>query len=283
MMPNTITLLGYACGLAAGDEGCAEGPVELQSDFKTLSLLYPSLEGSDKYHIIAELCQRLAERVKQSVQHQQPFIIFAGDHSCGIGTWSGAKSAIQEEIGLIWIDAHLDAHTTETTLSGNIHGMPVASLLGYGDSLLTSVLDAKPKIKPENMCFIGVRSFEESEYELVKRLGIKVFFMDEVRARGLDAVFKEAKSIMTKNTQHYGISIDLDGIDPLEAPGVGTPEKNGLSAQALCDALRKYCYGDPALLGIEIAEFNPHHDVAGKTRHVIQNLVKSVYAFGEKI
>ncbi len=282
MKHENITLLGYACGLAAGDPGCADGPVELQSEFKTLPLLYPDINGNDKYKIIAELSQRLAERVEQSVYDKKPFIVFAGDHSCAIGTWSGASVALEKDIGLIWVDAHLDAHTTETSPSGNIHGMPVASLLGHGNHLLSSVLDARPKIKPENICFIGVRSFEVGEHELVTRLGVKVFYIDEVKQRGLDVVFKEAKNSVTRNTPYYGVSIDLDGIDPSEAPGVGTPEKNGLSSQELCDALRKYCHRDPKLLGVEITEFNPHHDINGKTRDVIRNLVKSIYTIEEK-
>ena len=282
MRPDNITLLGYACGLAAGDAGCADGPVELQSEFKTISLLYPDMSSKDKYKIIAELSQRLAEHVQQSVYDKKPFIVFAGDHSCAIGTWSGVSAALEKDIGLIWVDAHLDAHTTETSPSGNIHGMPVASLLGHGNQLLSSILEARPKIKPENMCFIGIRSFEEGEHDLINRLGIKVFYIEEVKSRGLDAVFKDAKTIVTRNTPYYGLSIDLDGIDPSETPGVGTPEKNGLSSQELCDALKKYCHRDPKLIGVEITEFNPHHDVEGKTRHVIRNLVKSIYTIGEK-
>lgn len=273
-----LTLIGYGCGLAAGDPGCADGPVKLQSEFNSLELLSPQPNHQDKYNVIAELSIRLAKRVEQSVLEKKPFIVFAGDHSCAIGTWSGAAHALLDhDIGLIWIDAHLDAHTPETSPSGNIHGMPVAHLMGYGNRSLTSILNSSPKIKPENICFIGIRSFEEGEQKLIEKLKIKVFYMKEVEERSLDIIFKEAKEHITKNTSYYGLSIDLDGIDPTETPGTGTPEPNGIHAQELCEALKRYCQGDAKLLGAEITEFNPHRDVEGKTRKVIHQLVNAIF------
>jgi len=277
---NNIDLIGYACGLAAENTGCADGPVTLQKDFKSIELLTPDLTLKNKFQVIAELSLRLAQRIEKSILQKQKksFIVFAGDHSCAIGTWSGIAQALQKPFGLIWIDAHLDSHTPETSPSGNIHGMPVASLLGYGNNLLTSILNNQPKIKPENLCFIGIRSFEAGEEELIKKLKIKTYYMQEVENRGLDAVFKEAKQIMTKNnTQPYGLSIDLDGIDPVDAPGVGTPEANGIKADDLCAALKKYCHNDAGLLGTEITEFNPHEDINHKTQDVIRRLVDAIY------
>ncbi|HEV2613757.1 MAG TPA: arginase [Gammaproteobacteria bacterium] len=279
---KNVDLIGYACGLAAGNPGCAEGPVQLQTVFDHLELLYPALTESpqDNYHLIAELSLRLAQRIEKTLQHKKQFIVFAGDHSCAIGTWSGVAHALREEkkdFGLIWIDAHLDSHTPETSPSGNIHGMPVASLLGHGNKLLTSILNNHPKIKPENICFIGIRSFERGEEDLIKKLNIKTYYMQEVDERGLDAVFKEAKARITKDTEYYGVSIDLDGIDPEDTPGVGTAEPNGIKADDLCKALREYCQHDPKLLGAEITEFNPHLDINHKTQAVIRRLVAAIY------
>lgn len=276
---KNIDLIGYACGLAAGNTGCADGPIQLQKEFNQLELLYPESAEliQNKYHLIEGLSIKLAKRIERSVLEKKSFIVFAGDHSCAIGTWSGVAHALQKDFGLIWIDAHLDSHTPETSLSGNIHGMPVAHLLGYGNKSLRSILNNHPKLKPENLCFIGIRSFEQSEEDFIKKLNIKVYYMQEVESRGLDAVFNEAKNRITKNTKHYGVSIDLDGLDPEDAPGVGSPESNGIKADDLCSALKKYCYGDANLLGTEITEFNPHLDIDGKTQKIIRRLVDAIY------
>lgn len=284
MKLNNIDLIGYACGLAAENPGCADGPVTLQDEYKSIELLTPDLTLKNKFQVISEISLRLAKRIEKSVTHKKSFIVFAGDHSCAIGTWSGVANALTKDeknkkaFGLIWIDAHLDSHTPETSPSGNIHGMPVASLLGYGDKSLISILNSAPKIKPENLCFIGIRSFEIGEEALIKKLNIKVYYMQEVENRGLDAILKEAKEIVTKkNTQPYGLSIDLDGIDPEDTPGVGTPEANGIKADDLCTALKKYCHNDEELLGTEITEFNPHEDINHKTQDVIRRLVDAIY------
>jgi arginase len=277
MSLKNIDLIGYACGLAAGNPGCADGPVKLQEDFKPIELFYPDLAQHNKFQAISTLALKLAQRVEQSIVHKKQFIVFAGDHSCAIGTWSGVAHALQQDFGLIWVDAHLDAHTPETSPSGNIHGMPVSHLLGYGNSSLSSILNSNPKIKPENICFIGIRSFEAAEENLIKKLNIKVYYMDEVSERGLDVVFKEAKLHITKNSPYYGVSIDLDSLDPEDAPGVGTPESNGLKADDLCSVLKKYCFGDNKLLGAEITEFNPHEDIDHKTQKVISQVVNSLY------
>lgn len=288
---KNLNLLGYACGLAAGNTGCGDGPVELQKIIENIALFYPDLKlakNKDKnnyFKVIAELSTRLAKRVGQSVLDQQKFLVFAGDHSCAIGTWSGAAHALlnkpgvnNPDIGLIWIDAHMDAHIPETSPSGNIHGMPVASLLGYGDNLLTQILNKYPKIKPENFCFIGIRSYESEEESLIKKLNIKTYYMTEVNERGLDIVFKEAKERITQHTDYYGLSIDLDGIDPEETPGVGTPEADGIHAKELSKVLEKYCHHDKNLLGAEITEFNPHEDIQHKTRDIIVDLSKALFS-----
>jgi arginase len=269
--------IGYVSGIAAGNVGCKDGPSYL---FKTHPFEHPKLlydkEGLDKYAVVTDICTRLSDEVVKCIEKEKFFTVIGGDHACAIGTWSGAAHASrnQGDIGLIWIDAHFDAHTPATSLSGNIHGMPVAVLLGHGDERLIHIQDNLPKIKPESICMIGMRSYESGEQELIQKLNIKVFYMDEVLARGFESVFKEAKEIVTRTTIGYGISLDMDGIDPLEAPGVGTPEENGIPGQEVCDVFRKYCLGDKKLLGLELTEFNPHEDVDKKTEMLMMKLLE---------
>ena len=153
----------------------------------------------------------------------------------------------------------MDSHTFITSLSGALHGMPLACLLGYGDYQLTTILSVKPKIAPQHVCLVGVRSFETEEAQLLKQLGVRIIFMQEIRKRGLKNALKEALTIVTQGTAGFGLSIDLDSIDPLDAPGVGTPELNGLSGKELLDALKIFPQ-HRNLLGIEITELNPTLD-----------------------
>src|SRR5665213_879539 len=169
---------------------------------------------------------------------QHKFVsVVGGDHSCAIGTWSGVYDAMHHlgDIGLIWIDAHMDSHTPETTPTNHIHGMPLACLLGYGYPTLTGVLHAAPKFKPENVCLIGVRSYEKGEAALLKHLNVRVFFMEEVQERGFEVVLAEAVQHVNQHTIGYGITLDIDAVDPLEAPGVDVPEPEGIHVKALCN------------------------------------------------
>jgi arginase len=275
--------IGYASGIGARYPGCEDGPSCLFKNqaFKNTQLLHPlPSNAADKYIPITELCSRLSEETARCVQEKKSFAVIGGDHSCAIGTWSGAAHALRNkgDLGLIWLDAHLDAHTPQTTPSGNIHGMSVAALLGYGHSSLTHIQDNLPKIKPENLCMIGIRSCEPEEQKLIRQLNIRVFSMEEVLKSGLERVFAEAVEIITRNTAGYGLSLDIDFIDPREAPGTGTREKNGITAKALHEVFKKYYSGchdqHKPLLGIEIAEFDPHRDIDNKTLNIVSNLLK---------
>ncbi len=275
--------IGYASGIAAEDVGCKDGPIVLfkTHEFKNTTYL-SEIKNPDKYIVVNDICTRLSEEVVQCIKNKQFFTIIGGDHSCAIGSWSGAAHALRNkgDIGLIWIDAHLDAHTPQTSPSGNIHGMPVAVLLGHGDDRLIHIQDKLPKIKPENLCLIGMRSYESGEQDLIRKLNIKVFYMDEVLRRGFDAVFGEAREIVTRNTIGYGLSLDIDGIDPVDAPGVGTPEENGISGESIRQAFIKYCIQDKKsqthqkLFGLELVEFNPHRDVDKKTEILMIKLLE---------
>jgi arginase len=289
MEKKSLQILGAAWGDGAGDHGCAAGPYSLQ---QSLLISQPSFHWRtiiDKLSLshkldkdvnsrIAALCQQLAQQTEQLYREHQPFLTIGGDHTCAIGTWSGVFAAIEKQgpLGLIWFDAHMDSHTPQTTVSGNLHGMPLACLLGYGNEALTHLMTPTPKLQPHHVCLIGVRSFEAGEAALLQSLNVRIFFMEEVEERGLAAVFQEAHQIVTHGTQNYGISIDLDAIDPLEAPGVGSPEPHGLNSEDLIETLQTIC-GDPRLIGAEIAEFNPEHDIDHRTALLIEKLATALF------
>ncbi len=285
---NTISLLGYASGVAAGNPGCKDGPdllykSDLVEQLKHLgwqanweAMLYPSLI-EPKLEVVTYLCTQLAIKVKRLVEHNRFFTVFGGDHSCAIGTWSGVASALapQGAVGLIWFDAHMDSHTFETTPSGNIHGMPVAGLLGHGAAELINIITATPKLLPENVCLIGIRSFEAGEAELLKNLGVRIYYMEEIKQRGLAAVVQEAIEIVTRTTVAFGVSLDLDGIDPEDAPAVGTPEPDGIAATALLEAL-PLISAQAKFIGAEITEYNPHHDKNDLTKNLVPQLLNAL-------
>ncbi len=295
---HTVHLVGSASGIAAADAGCWEGPLVLEKSAhlqKALSnhhisyswdaMLEPNrAEGAQSpLKVVTEHCQKLAAVTSKLVHEKAFFTVFGGDHSCAIGTWSGVHHQLskQGDFGLIWIDAHMDSHTPETSETGNIHGMPLACLLGYGHPELITILGSAPKIKPEHVCVIGARSYEPGEEALLKRLNIRTYFMDEVKQRGLDAIMTEAIDLVNKGTIGYGITIDIDGIDPNEAPGTGVSEPDGLSAKELCNAL-KHVSGDNRLIGSEIVEFDPHRDKNAKTEKIAAQLLVSILT-GEQV
>lgn len=203
-----------------------------------------------------------------------PFIV-GGDHSIAIGTWSAIYQHYQKDFGLIWIDAHLDAHTPETSPSQARHGMPLAALLGYGDCELTAIGSTQAKLKPENLVIIGARSFEQGEQDLLNQLGVRIMYMDEVRQRGFSECFNEAVSLATKNNQNFGISFDIDAFDPSIAPGTGAAEPGGLWEDEVLSAMRSILDHE-RLLGFELVEFNPSLDINDQTLKLIWNLVHSI-------
>lgn len=296
MLPNKLYLIGCASGIAGVDAHSGEGPLAMQKSHYLLELTKqgipfhwdamiqpfksdPSLRVDEA---VRNLCEELAKKVSELVRRQQFFSVIGGDHSCAIGTWSGVYDAIhdQGDIGLIWIDAHMDSHTPETTPSGRIHGMPLAALLGYGYPTLTSILHDAPKIKPENLCLIGVRSFERGEAELLQRLHVRIYFMNEVKQRGFTTVLHEAIDRVNHNTIGYGLTLDMDSIDPEEAPGVDVPESNGIHVKDLLEGLSEIV-SDSRLITTEIVEFDPSRDKDHMTEKLIVSLLR-VIAKGKK-
>jgi arginase len=230
---------------------------------------------------VKRLCGKLAARVERSVAQQRKFVVFGGDHSCAVGTWSGAHNGlpIDARLGLIWFDAHMDAHTPATTPSGRLHGMPLACLLGHGPDELTRIARRGPALLPYNLCLIGVRSYEDGEQALLSRLGVRVVMMDEARKHGLKEATEEALAIARRGTEGFGISIDLDVLDPEEAPGVGSRVAGGPTGAELAAAL-ELVHGAPDLLGIELAEYNPLLDRAFKTEDRLRLLLAAALTNG---
>lgn len=287
MMKNTLHLIGCASGLAGADEHSGDGPLVMRhSPFLSQltdqgipyewgsMVLAPHSDSLPIDVSVGNTCEELAKNVSQLVRDKAFFSVIGGDHSCAIGTWSGVYDALHEtgDIGLIWIDAHMDSHTPETSQSGRIHGMPLACLLGYGYPALTSVLHQAAKLKPENICMIGVRSFESGEAEFLKNLNVKIYFMDEVKERGFATVLQEAVDIVNRHTIGFGLTLDLDAIDPQDAPGVDVPETDGIRVNELYDGLAKV-FSDERLITTEIVEFDPIKDNAHLTEKLIVNLL----------
>jgi len=288
-------IIGVGTGWGAGNMGTADGPKVLLDNIPPHFQKFPKsltywhgqealnfsnpmplpLEQAEKHasHIL-EMVTGLSAEVKKCLLGGSVPLVLGGDHSIAIGTWSGVKAAVaDEDIGLIWIDAHMDAHTPKTSPSSNIHGMPLAALLGQGEGGFTNLEGISPKLKPENVCLIGIRSFEAGEEALLKRLGVRVFFMKDVEEKGFAAVFEEARHQLAAH--RFGLSIDVDAFDPEEAPGTGTPEAFGLRFKDAKNALQGLAQ-DPAFLALEITEFNPHRDLNSKTCQLVWDLVATL-------
>lgn len=289
---GALPLLGVAVGSGAPDQGSADGPKALR-DGNLLTQLYQAglnaewresfsaprrQQIGDALEQIATLAKDLAITTESLTRAQRPFVSLGGDHSAAIGLWSGvARGARPGSFGLIWIDAHMDAHTFATTPSRMIHGMPVAALLGHGDEALTALAGAWPAVRPANLCLIGTRSWEDGEAALLERLGVRVIKMPEVARRGFAAVLAEAIAIASDGMARFGVSIDIDAFDPVEITGTGIHVPDGLSADAVCHALPAL-RGEAKFAGLEIAEYNPHRDRDGQTAQLIGALI--IAAFG---
>ena len=233
---------------------------------------------------IAEICTRTAEAVLKSLEEGMTPLVLGGDHSLAAGSVSGVSEFYRrqnQKIGVLWIDAHSDINTPETSPSGNVHGMPLAALLGLGPAELTNMFGYAPKIAPENTVLIGIRDIDAAERANIKRAGVAaVYTMRDIDERGMRVVMEEALRVAGRHTAGYHVSLDMDWIDPEDAPGVGTPVRGGatyreahLAMEILADHGR--------LLSFEIVEVNPVIDEHNRTADLAVELACS--AFGKKI
>lgn len=287
---RSIAVIGAACGYGAQKHGYQDGPDVLRSlkflerlqdagiNYRWDGILHIGQDQSRApLSSVSDICEVLAYKVGKVIEQGDFPIVLGEDHSCAIGTWSGVKNSLPADsrIGLMWIDAHMDSHTYATTPSGAIHGMPLACLLGHGAESLINVASPLPKLHPENVCLIGTRSFEKGEAELLKQLGVRVFSMDEISQLGIEAVWKEALSIVQSQTAGFGVSLDLDVLDPDEEPGVGSPEPGGIFKKKLIEAFGSLSKNQN-FLAMEIVEYNPYLDTQFVTAQAVCDLIVAV-------
>ncbi|HEV2214028.1 MAG TPA: arginase [Terracidiphilus sp.] len=233
---------------------------------------------------IAETCTRTSQAVLQALEAGQTPLVLGGDHSIAAGSVSGVAEFYRrqgQKIGIVWIDAHSDINTPATSPSGNVHGMPLAALLGLGPEPLSSILGPSPKIAPENTVLIGVRDIDAAERENIRRAGVtEVFTMRDIDERGMRAVMEEALRAAGRGTAGYHVSLDMDWIDPEDAPGVGTPVRGGATYREAHLAM-EIIADHGRMLSLEIVEVNPILDEHNQTADLAVQLACS--AFGKKI
>lgn len=216
---------------------------------------------------VADGNEKLSQKVDEAIRSNRFPLVFGGDHSIAIGTLAGV-SKHYKNLGVIWYDAHGDLNTAETSPSGNIHGMPLAVSLGIGHPTLTNIGGYCPKVKPENIVIIGARSLDEGERILIKENGIKVYTMHEVDRLGMTKVMEETISYLKERTDGVHLSLDLDGLDPEEAPGVGTPVAGGLSYRESHLAMEMLSESN-IITSAEFVEINPILDEKIKQRMLL--------------
>ena len=280
-MRRQIELIGAAWGLGGADPGCAEAPAVLAPQLaqrlarrgvpvRMGPILEPPAGERRKQFAISRLCGQLAAAVAEARRRGSLPCVIGGDHTCAGGTWTGVARTLQGNLGLIWIDAHMDSHTPATSHTGRLHGMPLAWLLGQDDDPLYGL--ASGVLEPQHVCLVGVRSYEPEEDARLRRLGVRVIFMDELRSRGVEAVLDEALDIATAGTSGFGVSIDLDVVTPEDAPHVGTPVAGGITSADLVSALGEIA-GKPGLAAVELVEYSPRLDRDGRTARVALDLL----------
>lgn len=280
-MQRQIEVIGAAWGLGGADPGCAQAPAVLAPQLARLleacgvpavigPILSPTPHERRKTAAVGKLCSRLAAAVADARRHGRLPCVIGGDHSCAGGTWSGVARTMRGALGLVWIDAHMDSHTPGTSPTGRLHGMPLAWLLGQDDDPLYGL--ASGVLEPRHVCLVGVRSYEPEEDERLRRLGVRVLFMDDVRRDGIDAALAEAVDIASQGTEAFGVSIDLDVITPEEAPNVGTPVTGGVTGAELAHALQAIA-GRPSLAAVELVEYSPRLDRDSRTARVALELL----------
>jgi len=279
-----IPAIAVECGAGARDVGCQDGPAAFRRHWdrrhRDAQLVWQAApkelckQDAAPIDAVAQTSRWLADATCRLTENGEFFIAIGGDHSHAIGTWSGVARAMRSSgpLGLIWIDAHMDMHVPETTHSGAINGMPVAALIGYGAPKLTGLAGGRPALAPEHVCLVGVRSFEPEEAAFAKRHGIRVIGMEEVARRGVADALAEARAIATRGTAGYGVSLDLDAFDPIEAPGVGTPEPGGIRARDFLETWDRLVH-DRACRAVELVEYNPHRDRAERTTELMSTVV----------
>jgi arginase len=226
---------------------------------------------------IAATCQRLGTLVGETLSRGALPLVLGGDHSVAVGTASGVSQFFRErnqKVGLIWLDAHADMNTPESSPSGNVHGMPLACIVGHGPQELTHLFGFAPIVDPDHVVIVGLRDVDQTEKPHVRGFGVHAYTMRDIDERGMRAVVEEAIRIVSDGTAGFQLSLDMDFVDPKDAPGVGTPVRGGatyreahLAMEMICDSRR--------MLSMEVVEVNPVIDEVNRTADLAVELVMS--------
>lgn len=300
---RVVNIIGFPIDLGADRRGVDMGPSAVRIaglEDRLRALGYEVLDEGDVHILIMEsqkienpnlkylaeilkTSEVLARSVEDILDKEHFPLCLGGDHSMAVGSIAGIASHCkkkEKELGLIWIDAHADMNTDETTPSGNIHGMPVAAAIGSGHSSLTKFYDIYPKMKPENVVIIGARSVDPGERELIKQSGVFVYTMTDIDRQGINSIISKTLKKFQNSVDHIHVSFDLDSLDPVIAPGVGTPVRGGLTyreAHSLMEAIAD-C---GCMSSFEVTEVNPILDDRNKSAELAVELIAS--AMGQKI
>jgi arginase len=303
MRQSDIAIIGAPMDLGAGRRGVDMGPSAIRyagineritalgyrvEDCGNVQVVQPEAtpEGSPNARYLPQItrtCQALADRVESAMESGKVPLVLGGDHSIAIGTVSGVSHYFERQkknIGLLWIDAHADMNTPETSPSGNVHGMPLACLIGVGPKELTHLFDYAPKVRPQNVVIVGLRSVDDMERLNVRGTGITVYTMRDIDERGLRNVMQEAIETACNGTEGFHLSFDMDSVDPDEAPGVGTPVRGGITYREAHLAMEMVCDSN-RMLSFEYVEVNPVFDEANRTAALAVELTLS--AMGKRI
>jgi len=232
---------------------------------------------------IAETCNDLAVAVEKSLEEDFLPLVLGGDHSIASGVAAGASNFYRKqkkEIGYIWLDAHGDMNTPDSSPSGNVHGMPLAAIMGYGAPELVDLLGFKPKAEPGNIVIVGARDLDAQERKIVKKSGVHVFTMRDIDERGMREVMSDALKYAMDDTGGVAVSLDMDFVDPADAPGVGTPVRGGVTYREAHLAMEMIADSE-AMVSMEIVEINPVIDEHNRTALLGVELVLS--GLGKKI
>jgi arginase len=280
MGPSAIRL----AGLAKGIEGLGWRVKEMGSVFVREPEAMPQGRSSARYLAeVLEVCARLKAHALQALAEGAFPITLGGDHSIAMGSVAAVAQhhrSDEQPIGLLWVDAHTDINTPETSPSGNLHGMPLAHLLGLGLPALRALAGPRPAVDAEHVAVLGARSVDAGEREIVRKSGVRVYSMSEIDERGFAVCLKEAVARVTSGTAGFHLSFDLDGVDPRYAPGVGTPVPGGLTyreAHLACETAA----ATGQLLGLDMVELNPTLDDRNQTGQLAVELILS--ALGKTI
>jgi arginase len=302
-LKKAVSVLGVPLGYGASMAGVDIGPAALRvarlheriarlgysvDDRGDMRLERPRThpEEGEKLKYVREIssaCEELAAEVEAILAANQLPLVLGGDHSIAIGSFSGAASYYkkqQQTLGLIWFDAHADMNTPESTPSGNIHGMPLAALLGYGTPELVNVAGFAPKLDPRLTAHVGARDVVQGERELINKLGVRFFTMREIDERGMSACMDDAIAIASGGTAGYAVTFDVDVLDPGDAPGSGTLVRGGLTYREAHLGMEKVAEAG-GMRALEIVEINTALDVNNKTAELGVELILS--ALGKTI